>query len=182
VNEKMLGKHLSEVSEAMTLLVDDEVGRVVDILEIVKKAKGTVYVCGNGGSHATAGHFVNDLVKQLRMKAVCLGDMSSAVYAYGNDNGWDNMFSDLLDGMVTNKDCVIGISCSGNSENVVRALDVGARKGALTVCLTGPVSTSRVHSVGLDAAVHVYANDIRVQEDLHLMVCHAIVRMAQGKI
>ena len=122
-------KHLSEVSEAMTLLNKEEIDQMVMVLEVIKRNGGTVYLFGNGGSHATASHMANDLVKMAKVKAMCVGDMSSSVFAYGNDNGWRNMFSDLLRGLVHPKDGLIGISCSGMSENVLEALAYGAGMG-----------------------------------------------------
>ena len=177
-----LNKHLTEIEEAMTLLDPKEVEQVVSVLEIVRKQHGTVYVCGNGGSHTTASHFVNDLVKMLHLKAVAVGDMSALVYAYGNDNGWANMFSDPIKKLITHNDAVFGISCSGNSENVVRALGVAKAADALAVGLTGPSGDSEINRIGLHGLVHVFAGDIRVQEDVHLMICHAIVRMMQEKL
>lgn len=172
-------KHLSEVSEAMTLLNKEEIDQMVMVLEVIKRNGGTVYLFGNGGSHATASHMANDLVKMAKVKAMCVGDMSSSVFAYGNDNGWRNMFSDLLRGLVHPKDGLIGISCSGMSENVLEALAYGAGEGILTIGMTGPSLSSGINNVGLNALVHVMAEDIRVQEDLHLMVAHAVVRQLQ---
>jgi len=175
-------KHLSEVSEAMTLLNKEEIDQMVMVLEVIKRNGGTVYLFGNGGSHATASHMANDLVKMAKVKAMCVGDMSSSVFAYGNDNGWRNMFSDLLRGLVHPKDGLIGISCSGMSENVLEALAYGAGEGILAIGMTGPSLSSGINNVGLNALVHVMADDIRVQEDLHLMVAHAVVRqMQQGE-
>ncbi len=173
-------KHLSEVSEAMTLLNMDEIDQMVMMLEVVKRNGGTVYLFGNGGSHATASHLANDLVKVAKVKAMCVGDMSSSVFAYGNDNGWRNMFSDLVRGLVRPKDGLVGISCSGNSENVLRTLSYGVDEGILSVGMTGPSLSSEINNIGLNALVHVMADDIRVQEDLHLMVAHAVVRQLQG--
>jgi len=173
-------KHLSEVSEGMTLLDQAQVIRAVNVLEIVKRTKdSTVYLFGNGGSHSTASHFANDLMKMAGIKAVCLGDMSASMLAYGNDNGWEEMFLGPLKNMMKQGDGVVGISCSGNSENVIRAMQYAQDNGVLTVGLTGLSNDSLMDTLGPDAIVHVPVPDIRVQEDVHLMVCHAIVRALQ---
>ena len=173
-----LKKHFSEVSEAMTLLDEQEVEKIVTILKMVKRAHGTVYVFGNGGSHATASHFVNDLTKMLKIRAVCLGDATSSMLAYGNDDGWQNMYAGPLKTLLRPHDVLFGISCSGNSPNVIKALELGLNRDAYTVGLTGLSRDSDINRVARSALVHVHANDIRVQEDLHLMICHAVVRMA----
>lgn len=175
----IIRKHLSDVSEAMTLLDVDEVRRMVNVLNIVRGSGGTVYLFGNGGSHSTASHFANDLMKMARIRAVCLGDMSASMLAYGNDNGWVNMYSGPLREMFKDGDAVVGISCSGRSANVVRALGYAVSENGLAIGLTGLADDSEINYIGLDALVHARFPDIRVQEDLHLMVCHAVVRSLQ---
>lgn len=173
-------KHFSEVSEAMTLIDFDEMKSLVLMLGVVRRKGGTVYLFGNGGSHATASHMANDLVKIARVKAMCVGDMNSSVFAYGNDNGWRNMFSYLVRGLAKAEDALLGISCSGDSENVIAALEYGIGEGILCGGMTGPSWTSRINRLGLNGLMHVMAEDIRVQEDLHLMASHAMVRQLQG--
>ncbi len=173
--------HLSQVSEAMTLLDQDEVQHVVNILRVIREARGTVYLFGNGGSHSTTSHFANDLLKMVHVKAVCIGDMTPVTLAYGNDTNWENMFRMPLYELLNPNDGVLGISCSGNSENVLNALAHGKVKNNLTIGLTGQADDSKINKLGLDALVHVRATDIRVQEDIHLMVCHAVVRALQEK-
>ena len=173
-------KHFRQVEEGMTLLDYVEIAGLVSVLRLVKDLNGTVYLFGNGGSHATASHFANDLMKMAKIKAVCVGDMAPAVMAWGNDTGWENMYYGPLSEMVEKNDAVIGISCSGNSENVVRALRAGLDQwDVLTGCLTGMSDSNVASTLGLDAVVHVRVPDIRVQEDIHLMVCHAVVRALQ---
>ena len=175
----VIHKHLSEVSEAMTLLDQEAVERAVHILQIVKRSGGRVWLFGNGGSHSTAGHLANDLLKMAHISAVCLGDMSASLLAYGNDNGWANMYVDPLKELSKQGDAVVGISCSGNSENVIQAMKWAQDNGLLTIGLTGLSDASLMNTLGPDAIVHVRVSDIRVQEDVHLMVCHAIVRALQ---
>lgn len=175
----VIHKHLSEVSEAMTLLDQAAVIRAVEVLSVVKRTGGRVWLFGNGGSHSTAGHFANDLLKMAHISAVCLGDMSASLLAFGNDNGWGNMYVDPLKEMCKQGDGVVGISCSGNSENVLNAMQWAQDNGVLTIGLTGLSNDSLMDTLKPEALVHVPVPDIRVQEDVHLMVCHAIVRALQ---
>jgi D-sedoheptulose 7-phosphate isomerase len=173
-------RHFEHVEDGMNLLDEVEIRRAVDVLKVVRNLGGTVYLFGNGGSHATAGHFANDLMKMCGIRAVCIGDMTSTMLAYGNDNGWDNMFIDQLKEMIDRKDCAFGISCSGNSVNVIRALEMTRSRDILAVGLTGESFHSVINDCALDALVHTPGvQDIRAQEDLHLMICHAIVRSLQ---
>lgn len=172
-------RHLSQVSEAMTLLDVEQVRRFSDAIRVVKQAGGTMYLFGNGGSHTTASHFSNDLLKMAKVKAVCVGDMTAAMLAYGNDEGWQNMFVAPLRKLLKPTDGVIGISCSGNSRNVIKPLQYALGCGVLATGLTGLLGESIMSNLGLDVLVSVPADDIRVQEDVHLMICHAVTRMLQ---
>ena len=173
-------KHLRQVNEGMTLLNGEEVQTVIRSLMLIKAEGRTVYLVGNGGSAATASHFANDLMKQAKIKAVCLNDQVPVMTAYGNDHGWENMYANplrmfKLDGY----DGVFGISCSGKSENVIRALGVGKERSAITMGMTGMSDSSEINQAVQFGLVHARVPDIRVQEDLHMMVCHAIVRTIQ---
>lgn len=174
-------KHLEEIEEGMSLLDQEEIENMVEVLRVVRKNRGTVYIFGNGGSMATASHFANDLSKMCRIRAVALGDMKALVSAWGNDTGWENMFYGPLSEMVNGKDALVGISCSGNSANVIRALQAGRDQwNVLCAGLTGMSNQSMMDTLEMDALIHTWgAADIRVQEDLHLMICHAVVREIQ---
>lgn len=179
----IIRKHLSEVSEGMTLLDIGQVEAAVRAFRSIRQVGGTVYLMGNGGSHSTAGHFANDLMKMGRVRAVCLGDMAASMLAYGNDNGWENMYLDQLGGMLEDwRDGVVGITCSGESVNVVRALGLAVARNVITIGLTGSALDSGINKMGLDVLIHAPYPDIRVQEDVHLMVCHAIVRELQREM
>lgn len=172
--------HFSQVAEGMTLMDQEEIERAIFVLKEVRKKSGVMYLFGNGGSSATASHFANDLMKIARVRAVCLADATPVVTAYGNDDGWDKMFleplSKLFDG---EKDGVAGISCGGSSLNVLSALEWTAGRTQLTIGMTGQSESSPINKIDLTALVHARVPDIRVQEDLHSIVCHAIVRELQ---
>lgn len=172
--------HFNQASEAMTLVDQDEIHQAIEVIKFVRTYNGTIWLCGNGGSHATASHFANDLVKIARVRAVCIGDSTPISTAYGNDNGWDNMYADHIKQVFMPSDGVVGISCGGNSQNVIEALKTAISKGGVAVGMTGLSSESKINKVGCNALIHVPVPDIRVQEDIHLMICHAIVRSLQG--
>jgi D-sedoheptulose 7-phosphate isomerase len=171
--------HVSDVSYALAQLDMREVDALERVIASVRMDRSaTIYTCGNGGSHATASHFANDLVKMVGVRAVCLGDQVPLVTAMGNDDAWGEMYAGILKRVLREKDGVIGFSCSGESPNVLRALEVGVRRKNLCAALTGCSYESAINKLGLDALVHVpEVEDIRVQEDVHLIVCHAVTRM-----
>lgn len=145
----------------------------VDEIRRAKELGACVFVFGNGGSAATASHFVNDLVKMARVKAYCISDMSPTVLAYGNDDGWENMFKNAIEELALPGDVLVAISCSGNSPNVVKAIQDAHDRNQRIIGLTGDVGGQLAKLA--DVLVKALHPDIRVQEDVALSVCHAIV-------
>lgn len=174
-------KHISQVVEGLNLLDHEELERIVQVLEILRMTGGTLFVFGNGGSAATASHFVNDLLKAGKVRAVCVSDMVPVVDAYGNDTGWENMFMGPLTGLMDAKDGVLGISCSGRSLNVITALEWAAGQTELVLGMTGIGNDSPINAIPNIDLLHARVPDIRVQEDLHVIACHAIVRALQER-
>jgi D-sedoheptulose 7-phosphate isomerase len=147
------------------------VERTVEILKTVRAAGGTVWLAGNGGSAATASHFANDLTKMAKVKALAISDFTATTLAYGNDDGWEQMFANALQVHIGLKDAVLGISCSGNSKNIISFLS--AARTRFKIGFTGP-DQSLMSKMGVDVLVRAMANEITVQEDVHSIVCHAI--------
>lgn len=169
--------HLMQVKQGLEILPIESIQHATDILRLVRDRRGTIFLCGNGGSAATCSHFSNDLMKTAHARAVCLSDAFPVVSAYGNDTGWENMYvNQLREVYDAQRDCIVGISCSGDSENVVRALDLAVKRIGLSVGLTGNARESKLLKLDLACMIRAMVPDMRVQEDLHAIVCHAIVR------
>jgi len=177
-NVDVLKKHLSQVVEGINLVDGGEYREILEALKLVRRRKGVVYTMGNGGSSALASHFSNDLVKMGRVKSVCLNDMVPTMMAYGNDEGWELMLMKPLSKLMGEEGMAFGISCSGNSENVVNAMAWAHGRDYLTAALTGCSQDSAIHHVA-GSIFHARVPDIRVQEDLHTVICHALARGLQ---
>lgn len=175
------GKHMAQVEEGMTLLDREELEEITVRLQELRRTGGTLYLFGNGGSAATASHFANDLMKMGKVRAVCVSDMVPVVDAYGNDTGWENMFMGPLTGLMDAKDGVLGISCSGRSPNVITALEWAAGQTDLVMGMTGMMLNTPIHEPKGIVVLHAMVPDIRVQEDLHSIACHAIARALQER-
>ena len=117
--------------------------RIAETLDQVSEAGRTLYFIANGGSAATASHWVNDLVAggyqegASCFKAFCLTDNVASVTAIGNDSGYDNIFSYQLRTCLQAGDVVYAMSVSGNSENIIRGLDYAKQVGATTIGICG---------------------------------------------
>jgi len=181
----MFQKYRTDVETALRGVSET---RILEAAAILKKARdqgASVYILGNGGSAATASHFANDMVKVCGIRAYSLPDMVSLVTAYGNDEGWEDMYSRLLVRLLAPWDVVIGISCSGKSPNVVAAMMMARHSrmpGLKSIALIGWDMASAVAQVVPDVVVSVPFRDIKVQEDCHSIICHAIVGvLSDGK-
>jgi D-sedoheptulose 7-phosphate isomerase len=160
---------------------------VVAVAEAVARslqAGGSVLVFGNGGSAADAQHFAAELVgryehKRTAWPAIALTTDTSALTAIGNDYGFDRVFARQLEALGRKGDVAIGISTSGNSPNVLRALETGNERGLITVALTG-----RGGEAGKTARLHVRVDEertARVQE-VHATLLHAICELVEQRL
>ena len=148
------------------------------------KAGGSVLVFGNGGSAADAQHFAAELVGRYEQErkawpAMALTTDTSALTAIGNDYGFDRVFARQLEALGKKGDVAIGISTSGNSPNVLRALEAGNDRGLITVALTG-----RGGDAGKIAAHHIAVREdrtARVQE-VHATVLHVICELVEEEL
>jgi D-sedoheptulose 7-phosphate isomerase len=139
-----------------------------------------VFIMGNGGSASTASHFVCDLAKNTRkpdlpnFRVIGLTDNMAIFSALANDEGYENVFAQQLASFLEPDDIVIGISASGNSANVLNAIELGNRMGATTIGLTGFDGGMLRSMVALD--IHVPSSCIEHVEDIHLMLEHLICK------
>lgn len=156
----------------------DAVEPVVDALVAANRAGQTVFICGNGGSASTATHFGCDLAKrpivqgQPRFRVIALTDNNALMTALSNDISYDDVFSEQLLPLVRPNDVVIGISGSGNSRNVLKAMEVAREAGATTVGFCG-YDGGKLKGM-VDLPVHVPSHTMAMVEDVHLMLEHAI--------
>jgi D-sedoheptulose 7-phosphate isomerase len=172
--------YLQELGEVTRKLSVEEIERTIDVLRTARSQGRQVFLLGNGGSASTASHLVNDLAKLTiepglpRLRAMALTDNVALMTAWANDNAYEAIFAEQLDNFVTAGDVVIGISTSGNSPNVVRAMKLAKARGAITVAFTG-------HSGGALKAVAeicfmVPSESTQLIEDVHLAAGHCVVR------
>jgi D-sedoheptulose 7-phosphate isomerase len=156
----------------------ERVERVLDVLDEARLAGRQVFVFGNGGSASTATHMAADLSKNTamprtpRLRTLSLNDNMALFSALGNDLGYESVFAEQLRTLLQVGDVVIAISASGNSPNVLKAIDVAAEIGATTVGLSGYAGgkLSKVVDISI-----VAENDIIEQvEDIHLILEHII--------
>jgi D-sedoheptulose 7-phosphate isomerase len=174
-----INEYLALEIEVLQKLDRRELGAFINALDEARKRDATIYICGNGGSAATASHFANDFNKGLsehleqKFRFVCLNDNVPTMMAIANDIGYEAIFEFQLRGKVNANDLVIAISGSGNSPNVLRAVELAKAVGARTVGLTG-YDGGRLRQL-VDLSVHVPVMSIQVTEDIHMIFDHLIM-------
>jgi D-sedoheptulose 7-phosphate isomerase len=136
-------EYLRDLDEVLSTLDVEVLERVVSRLRTVRDLGGTVFVAGNGGSAATASHFVNDLGKATKIsgrshvRIMGLSDNVSWLTALANDEGYERVFAGQLENFAAPGDVLVVISASGNSPNLLRAVELGNARGMATIGLVG---------------------------------------------
>src|SRR5258706_3288695 len=156
--------YFSTVQELLNKIPFTAVDQVVEALISANQAGQTVFICGNGGSASTATHFGCDLAKrpivagQPRYRVIPLTDNNALMTALSNDIGYEVVFSEQLIPLVRKGDILIGISGSGNSKNVLKAVEVAKEAGAITIGFSGYDGGQRGPAV--DLSVHISSFNI----------------------
>ncbi len=151
-----------------------------------------VFLCGNGGSGSNASHFCEDLGKgtlrredfendnKTRLKVLSLTDNTPYILAWANDEGYDRVFVEQLKNLASPGDLLIGISGSGNSPNVLKAVEWANRKGLITFGCTGfsggKLKTLAQHNL------HVPLDDMGIVESIHLTIFHWVLDNLYARI
>lgn len=155
------------------------------IIEAYKKDR-QIFIFGNGGSAATALHFACDINKGLaiglkkRFKVFCLNESISTITAYANDMHFEDIFVEQLKNFLKKHDLVIGLSSSGNSLNVLKAISYANRNGAITFGITG-FRGGKLKKLARHSLV-VNSDDMQQIEDVHLILLHIIMQILRSKI
>jgi D-sedoheptulose 7-phosphate isomerase len=140
---KYIQKYLDEIGRILQNLPQAEIARTIDILTQARTEGRRIFVMGNGGSAAMASHFVCDLGKgtvqeeKQRFRIMSVNDNVPLLTAYANDFGYETVFAEPLASLAEPGDVAIAISSSGNSPNVLRAMDVARERGLTTIGITG---------------------------------------------
>ena len=170
--------YLDRVCDVLQNLPQDEISRAIDILAQARVEGRQILIMGNGGSAATASHFACDLCKgtiepdKPRFRAIALSDNMPLFSALANDWGYDRVFVEQLDSLARPGDVAIGISASGNSENVLRAMDLARERGLTTIGFTG-FDGGRLKD-RVEVCLLVECEVMEQVEDVHLVLGHLI--------
>ena len=171
-------EYKAKLFHALDTIDMDSVHRALELLSEARDQNRHVFVCGNGGSASTASHFVCDMVKgasfnrESRFRIMALTDSLPTITAYSNDVGYDCVFLEQLKNFAQPGDVFMAISGSGNSPNVLCAMEYANSVGCKTVALTGRDGGK----LGPMAQLQIRVEEPHMGriEDAHLIVCHML--------
>jgi D-sedoheptulose 7-phosphate isomerase len=169
-------KHLSELCATLDL---EAIERVVNLFFQARKDGKRVFFVGNGGSAATASHFANDLAIGTRSKTqpykiISLTDNNAVMTAIANDFGYENMFVKQLEAVYEQGDLLVAISASGNSENLLRAVQYVKDRQGITIGLTGFDGGKLMEMADYVIHAPTAKGEYGPVEDIHLVLDHII--------
>ena len=178
--ERSIGSYFKSFLSLVRQIDVAAVARVVNRLDAARRRGSTIYVAGNGGSAATASHWVNDLGKATKnsdhepMRVMSLSDNVSWVTALANDEGYERVFSGQLENFARSGDVLIVISASGNSPNLLRAVELAQRRELETIALVGFDGGALKGMVDDHIWLPTPKGAYGLVESAHGMLCHAV--------
>lgn len=191
--ETKFQEYKKNLDSCIALLNWEDLDRVIYTIETARRNNRFIFLCGNGGSNSTASHFANDL-RSLNLKpkyrTVCLND-STSITCIGNDFGYEECFSRQLECLLYKDDVVLGISASGNSPNIVNALQYANDHEGIPISLVGfngghiltrssTYPGSRLFPTWKNSiCLHTKSpvRSYRVTEDVHMILTHFIIEI-----
>jgi D-sedoheptulose 7-phosphate isomerase len=181
-----LNTYLFQVAQTLSQVPRQPLDRIAKAIWETYERDATILICGNGGSAASASHFACDLAKLTisagcrRVRALALTDNIALMTAWSNDQAYADVFVEQLIGIYRPGDLLFAISGSGNSPNVLRAVEWANERGAPTVGLTGFDGGKLARLARF--SLHIQ-NDVMPQvEDIHMTICHGLAVAMRRRI
>ena len=179
-------QYIDLVKSTLDALDPKALDALVEAFHMTYEKGGNIYTMGNGGSGASASHAAGDFLKgasyglDKRFKMICLNDNLPSMMAIANDIGWESIFVEPLKNFLSKDDLVIGISGSGNSKNVVNALEYANAQGATTVAMSG-FKGGKISEIAT-INVHAPVMDMEVTEDVHMVIFNIVKKQMMARL
>jgi D-sedoheptulose 7-phosphate isomerase len=187
---EIITKELSEAQAVLGRFISDpenikRVEKAADLIIESFRKGGKVISCGNGGSHCDAMHFAEELSGRYRndrkaLPAICISDVSH-ITCVGNDYGFEYIFSRFIEGLGNNNDVLFALSTSGNSANVIRAVEAAKKKGMKVIVMTGKDGGKLAPIADVEVRIPHNGYADRIQE-VHIKVIHILILLIERRI
>lgn len=178
--EEFISKYKKNLINLIEDIDENLFTQIIELLNETHENNGKIYVIGNGGSAATASHMVNDLGVGLARRGIkyfnieSLADNTPVCTALANDIGYDNIFSMQLKNKLKDTDLLIAISCSGNSTNIINAVEYAKSKKVKIIGLTGFDGGKLKEYSDLNYHIETQKGEYGLVEDLHMIFDHVL--------
>ena len=175
----LVDKYLKKEIEILEKLDKEKLCAALEVLVNALNDDRDIYIFGNGGSSATASHFQNDFNKEVsehtekKFRFHCLNDNVPTIMAIANDISFDEVFRQQLINKVKDTDILMAISGSGNSKNVINAVEYAKQCGAYVIGITG-YDGGKLYQMA-DLNLHVPVNSMQITEDVHMIFDHLMM-------
>ncbi|MGL9774860.1 MAG: D-sedoheptulose 7-phosphate isomerase [Sodalis sp. (in: enterobacteria)] len=188
--QDLIRNELNEALQTLQNFLSDEhhIQSIEDAAKLIAdtfKAGGKVLSCGNGGSHCDAMHFAEELTGRYRENrsgypAIAISDPSH-LSCVSNDFGYEQVFSRYVEAVGNKGDVLVGISTSGNSANIIRAIDAARAKGMRVIVLTGKEGGKMAGSTDVEIRVPHFGYADRIQE-IHIKAIHILILLIEKEM
>jgi D-sedoheptulose 7-phosphate isomerase len=172
-------KYLSDLKGIINTLENRDLEKIIEMIKKAREEDKRIFVFGNGGSAATANHFAADFGKNAvngdtnRFKIISLSNNISSITACGNDIGFETVFEEQLKNLMHDGDLIICISASGNSPNIIRAVEYARKRSGTIIGITG-FDGGKLRKIS-DININIDSDSYEQIEDMHLVIAHIIV-------
>jgi D-sedoheptulose 7-phosphate isomerase len=176
----------SDVKNTMIIACVEDIEKAAEMMVAAAENGRMIFWCGNGGSAADAQHMAAELMGGLRshdrpaIKSIALTTDSSFITAWANDTDYESIFSRQIEGLGNEGDVLIAISTSGNSKNVIKAIEACRDKGISVIVLTGK-SGGVLKELG-DVTISIPSDDTQRIQEGHLLTEHILCEMVEKSV
>lgn len=183
---KEISHYITELQTTLSRLDIDEIEQCAEILLKAYNNNNNIFICGNGGSAATASHFACDINKgvsyglEKRFKVIPLTDSLSTITAYTNDLEYDIIFLEQIKNFFNEGDVLIGISGSGNSNNVLKAIEFVNKNNGITIGWTG-YNGGKLKEIS-QYSINANIDDMQLSEDIHMILVHIMMKITSKSL
>ena len=171
--------YIDYLSSVLSNISLTDIEKFVEVLLEARERESSIFFIGNGGSAATASHFANDIAIGTRtyekpFRAISLCDNQAVITAIANDDGYEKIFSQQLQVLLKKQDVVVAISASGNSPNLLDAIDTAKKMNTITVGISAFDGGKMKEMVDVSLHVPTEKGEYGPAEDAHMVLDHLI--------
>lgn len=180
----IIDNYIINIKNSLDSINSKDIEDIANLIINTTKNKSKIFIFGNGGSASTATHFACDINKSAsddnKYRVICLNDNIATILAYSNDMTYEDIFIEQLKNFLDINDIVIGISTSGKSKNILKAIEYANMKNITTISLTGydGGTLKKISKYN----INININNTQISEDVHLSVIHMILNILKNNI